>query len=554
MSDEGRAGDGSAADRVRFATNAVPQGTFDHAKIREGVRLLLEGIGLDPEAPAIEGTPERVARMYDEVFAGLLVEPGDVLDVMFEEGHDELILQRDIPFASLCVPSKQKVNAVDGAKCARNVRPGDLLWTFDGAGCLAQTEVVSVRSRKTYEMVRIRAGSGAFDLTPEHPVLARGRGWTRAGDLEPGDHVQWLHSRRLCMDRHPVHEGYALGYVIGAVGAEASIQDGRRVSFVVSDLAFAEKYRKCLHEAFELDAEIHEVDVPSGFLQREVRMYRVRVVSRHLAHLLLMWFGERGEQKETKGFHFPRVVLRSREMMGGFLDGYCDGDGCSTQNGSRTIASANRTFLRELGEVLATRPQPWPDKPGGDLRVSQHWDKPGWYGKPGFHPQDEPLRPPDATWTRVASAERVDASGTKPYTVYSFQCHPYPTFLVGGVLTHNCEHHLVPFVGRAHVGYIPNDRGAITGLSKLARLVDVVAKRPNVQERITTRVADTMVERLEPRGVIVIIEAEHLCLTMRGVRKPGSMTVTSAVRGIMRDDPRSRAEAMALATGRHAAG
>lgn len=218
MSDEGRAGDGSAADRVRFATNAVPQGTFDHAKIREGVRLLLEGIGLDPEAPAIEGTPERVARMYDEVFAGLLVEPGDVLDVMFEEGHDELILQRDIPFASLC------------------------------------------------------------------------------------------------------------------------------------------------------------------------------------------------------------------------------------------------------------------------------------------------------------------------------------------------EHHLVPFVGRAHVGYIPNKRGAITGLSKLARLVDVVAKRPNVQERITTRVADTMVERLEPRGVIVIIEAEHLCLTMRGVRKPGSMTVTSAVRGIMRDDPRSRAEAMALATGRHAAG
>lgn len=218
MSGEGHAGDGSAADRVRFATDAAPQGTFDHAKIRDGVRLLLEGIGLDPEAPAIEETPERVARMYDEVFAGLLVDPGEVLDVMFEEGHDELILQRDIPFAS------------------------------------------------------------------------------------------------------------------------------------------------------------------------------------------------------------------------------------------------------------------------------------------------------------------------------------------------NCEHHLVPFIGRAHVGYIPNTRGAVTGLSKLARLVDVVAKRPNVQERITTQVADTIVDRLDPRGVIVIIEAEHLCLTMRGVRKPGSMTVTSAVRGIMRDDPRSRAEAMALATGRHAAG
>jgi GTP cyclohydrolase I len=212
-------GDSGASDRVRFATNAAPQGTFDHEKIRHGVRLLLEGIGLDPQEPAVEGTPDRVARMYDEVFAGLLVDSGEVLEVMFEEGHDELILQRDIPLASVC------------------------------------------------------------------------------------------------------------------------------------------------------------------------------------------------------------------------------------------------------------------------------------------------------------------------------------------------EHHLIPFIGRAHVGYIPNERGAITGLSKLARLVDVTAKRPNVQERITTQIADTMVERLAPRGVIVVIEAEHLCLTMRGVRKPGSMTVTSAVRGIMREDPRSRAEAMALATGRsHAPG
>jgi GTP cyclohydrolase IA len=113
-----------------------------------------------------------------------------------------------------------------------------------------------------------------------------------------------------------------------------------------------------------------------------------------------------------------------------------------------------------------------------------------------------------------------------------------------------CEHHLVPFVGKAHVGYIPNEKGQVTGLSKLARLVDLVAKRPNLQERITSTVADTLVEGLEPRGVIVIVEAEHFCMTMRGVRKPGAMTVTSAVRGIMRDDPATRAEVMALAMGR----
>ncbi len=117
-----------------------------------------------------------------------------------------------------------------------------------------------------------------------------------------------------------------------------------------------------------------------------------------------------------------------------------------------------------------------------------------------------------------------------------------------------CEHHFVPFIGRAHVGYIPNAQGQVTGLSKLARLVDLVAKRPNLQERITSQVADTLERVLDPRGVIVIIEAEHLCMSMRGVRKPGSVTVTSAVRGIMRDDPATRAEAMSLAMGANRSG
>lgn len=112
-----------------------------------------------------------------------------------------------------------------------------------------------------------------------------------------------------------------------------------------------------------------------------------------------------------------------------------------------------------------------------------------------------------------------------------------------------CEHHLLPFVGCAHVGYIPNEQGQVTGLSKLARLVDVVAKRPTMQERLTSTIADTLMGRLQPRGVVVVIEAEHLCMTMRGVRKPGAATVTSAVRGIIRDNPATRAEAMALAMG-----
>ena len=111
-----------------------------------------------------------------------------------------------------------------------------------------------------------------------------------------------------------------------------------------------------------------------------------------------------------------------------------------------------------------------------------------------------------------------------------------------------CEHHLVPFHGVAHVGYTPGKSGTVTGLSKIARLVDIFAKRPQVQERLTSQIADALVEHLDVAGVIVVVEAEHLCMSMRGVRKPGATTITSAVRGQLRDST-TRAEAMALLTG-----
>lgn len=113
-----------------------------------------------------------------------------------------------------------------------------------------------------------------------------------------------------------------------------------------------------------------------------------------------------------------------------------------------------------------------------------------------------------------------------------------------------CEHHLVPFIGRAHVAYIPGKEGRICGLSKLARVVDTFAKRPQVQERMTSQIADTIVSNLKPVGVMVVIEAEHLCMSMRGVKKAGSETITSAVRGIFESNPATRAEAMALITDR----
>jgi len=112
-----------------------------------------------------------------------------------------------------------------------------------------------------------------------------------------------------------------------------------------------------------------------------------------------------------------------------------------------------------------------------------------------------------------------------------------------------CEHHLVPFVGKAHIAYVPNKTGKIIGLSKLTRVFEIVARRPQVQERLTTIVADTIMKKIEPRGVMIVVEAEHLCMSMRGVKKPNTMTVTSAVRGLFRKNPASRAEAMALIKG-----
>ncbi|WP_458174597.1 GTP cyclohydrolase I FolE [Modestobacter lacusdianchii] len=152
-----------------------------------------------------------------------------------------------------------------------------------------------------------------------------------------------------------------------------------------------------------------------------------------------------------------------------------------------------------------------------------------------------------------AYAETFAGLGQDPYDVLATtfdEDHDELVLVKDIPMYSTCEHHLVPFHGKAHVGYIPGADGRVTGLSKVARLVEVYARRPQVQERMTRQVADALFEVLQPRGVIVVIEAEHLCMAMRGVRKPGSTTITSAVRGIFRENAATRSEAMSLILGR----
>lgn len=169
----------------------------------------------------------------------------------------------------------------------------------------------------------------------------------------------------------------------------------------------------------------------------------------------------------------------------------------------------------------------------------------------GEDPEREGLRD---TPSRVARSYREVFAGmfTDPAEVLSktFDEDHRELVLVRDIPIYStCEHHLVPFHGVAHIGYIPGRSGAVTGLSKLARLVDLFAKRPQVQERLTSQVADALVNKLDPTGVLVVIECEHLCMSMRGIRKPGSVTTTSAVRGSMRTNAATRAEALGLLRG-----
>ncbi len=169
----------------------------------------------------------------------------------------------------------------------------------------------------------------------------------------------------------------------------------------------------------------------------------------------------------------------------------------------------------------------------------------------GEDPERDGLRETPARVAR-AYAEVFSGLGQDPADVLgkTFDVDHDEMILVRDIELHSvCEHHLVPFHGAAHVAYIPSAGGRVVGLSKLARLVDVYARRPQVQERLTTQIAEALVEHIDAAGVLVVVEAEHLCMSMRGIRRPGARTITSAVRGQLRD-PATRAEAMSLVMGR----
>jgi GTP cyclohydrolase I len=502
------------------------------------VEALLRALGEDPKREGLLRTPERVVRALRFLTEGYRKDVDDLFnDAFFTEPYDEMVVVRDIEMYSLCVPSKQHVNVVGGVKPAAKVRLGDRLWTLE-EGAVRPTTVTAIGRRQVRELVEVVSEKGTFRVTPDHP-FATPHGWMEAADLE-GFEVEWTHPRELCRRRYEPKPGYALGFAVGAVTSDGTVGK-RSISLVVNSEAFAERFASSLLIAFGAEARVEPVSRPSGFTGHDTPGYRVRVVSSYLADLFRSWVG--GDAHHLRQA-FPHVVQLSEECMQGFIDGYVEGDGFQIKQGTGAIVVGSSVpFLRAFSEAIDARFTPASGK-ASKLYISNRWNKPGWYGKHGFRQRDHSTSFSESRYVPIRSVRPVRATGKKPFTVYSFRCEPHPTFLVGGHLSHNCEHHLLPFVGRAHVAYIPNRR--IVGLSKIPRLVDLFARRLQVQERMTQQIAETMMEKLDPVGVGVVIEARHLCMVMRGVEKQHSTMTTSHMLGAFRTDPSTRLEFMNL--------
>lgn len=519
----------------------------------DAVAQLIRAFDIPKEySSSLVRTPDRVANMYKEMLSGYDHVDGEhILTTNFSDpedfaltSYDQMIQVRRIQFWSLCIaggtmvasPSKRRLKA-------RDVVAGDVLYTLVD-GQLAETTVQQVlTSKKREKYVTTLSNGKSIDTSGDHPFLTK-RGWIKADELTVEDVVAYIDPRRIHRKvDFKLNRGYSFGYILGALAGDGSLvsdKNGRICRLQVKNETFAKNYYEAFKAVFEVTPSFEKVSHYGQWHQLE--MYRVQTTAIGIIEALEHAFGGIKRWDEVL---VPAIIRQSKEEMQGFLDGLYHAEGTlyvkPEGHEQRTITSGNEKFLKavaELGDFKVCGPY------GDSSEVFMHY-RHNYILQEQIIDDNIKALPDRYNWVQISSIAIIPAT-MKSFEMYDFVCEPHHHFLANGIQVHNCEHHLAPFFGHVHIGYLPESK--LIGLSKMPRLVDLYARRLQVQERMTQQIMNDIIKYVEPKGAMVVVEAEHSCCQMRGIKTPEADTVTSSCYGAMFTSGAARLEYLTLLT------
>ncbi|MFP4018670.1 MAG: GTP cyclohydrolase I [Bacteroidales bacterium] len=444
--------------------------TFHEQLAKSAVRDQLKLIGEDHNREGLKETPNRVVKMWNEIYRGYDQDPADILTVFDADGYDQIVLLKDIEMYSTCLSGSTFIETPKGRIPISRIKHGDWLYSWDEENqkmTLAQAEHPRV-TRKNQRLWRVYTDKDTILCTPDHKFLTYENGWVEAQQLKPNDSIVALNRGVI------VTNGKPRCYLSRQFwnGNDKQIPEHR---FVYEELNGIIDKSYHIHHINGLPNDNNPENLKCVSQDEHSRLHRLK--------------------EEKTGFAL--FSKEQREKMKG-----------------KQIEGIKRSQTKE------TR-----DKRSKSLK--KYWDS--------LSEKEKSERN-----HRVLLVEKTDWFED----VWNLEVPKHHNFVANGMVVHNCEHHMVPFFGKAHIAYIPDEK--VIGISKLARLLDIYARRLQIQERIGNQVTSALMKYLKPKGAACIIEAQHLCMRMRGVSKQNSTMVTSSITGVFRDKPEAREELMQL--------
>ena len=530
------------------STDEVGVVTKQKLIIADAFRTIMEALSLDLTDDSLMETPRRMAKMYvDELYAGLDYNNfPKITAVENKMNYNTMLLERHIAVKSTCVPGKQVINAVGKKKFASEMVVGDKLWTLCN-GVPVQTTIEQISTHTAASLVRVTLANGtSFRVTPDHPLKVK-EGWVEAKD-SLGKKVEYVNPHTFCKDTFEFNICKELGYFLAVVAAECSVQEDRRICLETENEEVVDDFIHSVKTVFGKNINKETILKKGSFTGEKIKQFRARIVSSQITKrtlkMLNIPFGTIGCGSKTFRFHLPEICKHYYSVWRGFIEGYLATDGThyvSDKTEYKRIISANENFVEELCDFLKKRVPKGrlshaSTRPCYSVGVTPTEHTHEWFRKHGFSKEEFSLDLGESSFIEVVAIEEIN----KPTKVYSFKCKEHPTFCINGVLTHNCEHHFVAFMGEAAIAYIPKDK--VIGLSKLNRIVEFFSRRPQIQERLTEQIFHTLCYILGTDNVAVVIKAQHFCVKLRGVEDVNSDTVTSRLGGVFAENEKTRAE------------